>query len=177
MIEKESTAVVPERLRVVEEFCNSATRLHGTDALATVPGGHEWLVRHGWDGEPTDEHLTTLRDAREVIRTFLIDRTDPAARAAINRLAQEHWAGPEIDDDGRLGLAPEAGRAISPAGAAVGALILHGLAGSGQRLRTCASEACRWVFYDSSRSRTRTWCDMNTCGARSKMRHYRGRLT
>ncbi|WP_343226432.1 CGNR zinc finger domain-containing protein, partial [Paenarthrobacter nicotinovorans] len=48
---------------------------------------------------------------------------------------------------------------------------------SGQRLRTCASEACRWVFYDSSRSRTRTWCDMNTCGARSKMRQYRDRLT
>ncbi|MET4901027.1 CGNR zinc finger domain-containing protein [Paenarthrobacter sp. CC6] len=170
-------SAVPEELRVVVEFCNSATLLRGTDALATIRDGREWLVRHGWDGEPTLEHLISLRDAREVMRAFLADRTDTAARSALNQLAQEHWAGPHVDDDGRLALTPSAGLPVSPAGAAVGALLLHGLTGSGQRLRTCASEACRWVFYDSSRSRTRTWCDMNTCGARSKMRQYRDRLT
>ena len=170
-------SAVPEELRVVVEFCNSATLLHGTDALATIRDGREWLVRHGWGGEPTLEHLISLRDAREVMRAFLADRTDTAARSALNQLAQEHWAGPHVDDDGRLALTPSAGLPVSPAGAAVGALLLHGLTGSGPRLRTCASEACRWVFYDSSRSRTRTWCDMNTCGARSKMRQYRDRLT
>jgi predicted RNA-binding Zn ribbon-like protein len=170
-------SAIPEELRVVEEFCNSATLLHDTDALATLRGGREWLVRHGWGGEPTLEQLLSLRDAREVLRTFLADRTDPAARSALNRLALEHWAGPHVDDDGRLALAPSAAQPVSPAGAAIGALLLHGLTGAGKRLRTCASEACRWVFYDRSRSRTRIWCDMNTCGARSKMRHYRDRLT
>ncbi|PPF38476.1 CGNR zinc finger domain-containing protein [Pseudoclavibacter sp. AY1H1] len=169
-------SVVPEELRVVEEFCNSATLLHGTDALATLRGGQEWMVQHGWNGDCTLEHLTSLRGAREVIRAFLADRSDASARSALNRLAQEHWASPHVDDDGRLSLTPSSARTASPAGAAVRALLLSGLTGSGLRLRTCASDTCRWVFFDSSRSRTRTWCDMNTCGARSKMRQYRGRI-
>lgn len=168
-------SAIPEELRVVEEFCNSATLLHGTDALVTMSGGREWLARHGWDGEFTLVHLVALRDAREILRAFLADRADQSARLELNRLAQEHWRSPRVDDDGRLALSPSA-QPVSPAGAAVGALLLHGLTGSGLRLRTCASDACRWVFYDSSRSRTRTWCDMNTCGARSKMRQYRDRL-
>lgn len=169
-------SAVPEELRVVEEFCNSATLLHGTDALSTVRSGREWLVRHGWDEKPTPERLASLREAREVVRAFLVDRTDPATRSALNRLAQEHWASPHIDAAGRLALTPSTTQPVSPAGAAVGALLLHGLTSSGQRLRTCASATCRWVFYDGSRSRTRTWCDMSTCGARSKMRQYRDRL-
>ncbi|WP_341940063.1 CGNR zinc finger domain-containing protein [Microbacterium sp. LWH10-1.2] len=169
-------SAVPEELRAVEDLCNSAMLLRGIDALATIRGGREWLVRYGWEGEVTPEHLASLRGAREDIRSFLTDRTDPSARSTLNRLAREHWESPCVDDSGRLALTPSGARAVSPAGAAVGALLLHGLTGSGLRLRTCASEACRWVFYDSSRSGTRTWCDMNTCGARSKMRHYRDRL-
>lgn len=174
-VHTDERSVASDALRVVEEFCNSATLLHGTDMLATIRGGQEWLVEHGWAGEPTLEQLASLREAREIVRAFLADRTDPAARSALNRLALEHWAGPRIDDDGRLALTPSPAGALSPAGAAVRALLLHGLTGSGLRLRTCASETCRWVFTDHSRSGTRTWCDMNTCGARSKMRHYRER--
>lgn len=169
-------SAAPRELLVVEEFCNSATLLHGTDALATIRDGSEWLVRRGWDEALTPESLVSMRGARECIRSFLDDRSDPSARSALNRLAREHWESPTIDDDGRLALTPAGARVASPTAAAVGALLLHGLTGSGLRLRTCASEACRWVFYDRSRSRTRTWCDMNTCGARSKMRHYRDRL-
>ncbi len=170
-------SAVPVELRPVEEFCNSATLLHHTDALATAESGREWLVEHGWDGAITPERLAALRDAREVVRAFLTDRTDPAARSELNRLAHVCCGSPSIDDDGQLALTPPATHEHSPAAAAVGALLLHGLSGSGRRLRTCASDECRWVFYDSSRSQTRTWCDMNTCGARSKMRRYRDRLT
>jgi predicted RNA-binding Zn ribbon-like protein len=40
------------------------------------------------------------------------------------------------------------------------------------RLHTCASETCRWLFLDSSKNRTRRWCDMKTCGNRAKARRY-----
>ena len=73
-------SAVPEELRVVVEFCNSATLLHGTDALATIRDGREWLVRHGWGGEPTLEHLISLRDAREVMRAFLAETGGEATR-------------------------------------------------------------------------------------------------
>ena len=40
------------------------------------------------------------------------------------------------------------------------------------RLRTCASDTCRWLFLDTSKNRTRRWCDMRTCGNRAKARRY-----
>lgn len=36
------------------------------------------------------------------------------------------------------------------------------------RLALCASPTCRAAFFDTSRSRSRKWCDMNTCGNREK---------
>lgn len=36
------------------------------------------------------------------------------------------------------------------------------------RLALCASPTCRAAFLDTSQSRTRRWCDMNTCGNRQK---------
>jgi predicted RNA-binding Zn ribbon-like protein len=36
------------------------------------------------------------------------------------------------------------------------------------KLALCASPTCRAAFFDTSQSRTRKWCDMNTCGNRQK---------
>ncbi|GHB31752.1 hypothetical protein GCM10010331_18060 [Streptomyces xanthochromogenes] len=36
------------------------------------------------------------------------------------------------------------------------------------RLALCASPTCQAAFFDTSRSRTRRWCEMNTCGNREK---------
>ena len=43
------------------------------------------------------------------------------------------------------------------------------------RLRVCANPSCRWVFYDSSRTGRRRWCDMSTCGNRAKAARHRAR--
>jgi len=40
-------------------------------------------------------------------------------------------------------------------------------------VRACAAEDCRWLFVDTSKNHSRRWCDMKTCGNRSKAhRHY-----
>ncbi|MGF0311291.1 CGNR zinc finger domain-containing protein [Rhodococcus sp. IEGM1428] len=36
------------------------------------------------------------------------------------------------------------------------------------KLALCASPTCRAAFFDTSQSRSRKWCDMNTCGNRQK---------
>ncbi|MBY8863265.1 CGNR zinc finger domain-containing protein [Nocardia sp. CA2R105] len=36
------------------------------------------------------------------------------------------------------------------------------------RMALCASPTCRAAFFDTSQSRTRKWCEMNTCGNRQK---------
>jgi predicted RNA-binding Zn ribbon-like protein len=38
------------------------------------------------------------------------------------------------------------------------------------RLKRCA--ACRWVFIDTSKNRSRRWCDMEVCGTHEKARRY-----
>jgi predicted RNA-binding Zn ribbon-like protein len=43
------------------------------------------------------------------------------------------------------------------------------------RLRGCADRRCPRVFYDTTRSRTRRWCDMATCGNRAKAQRSRKR--
>ena len=44
-----------------------------------------------------------------------------------------------------------------------------------ERLKICASDECRWAFYDRSKNRGGTWCQMETCGNRINNRAYRGR--
>ena len=41
------------------------------------------------------------------------------------------------------------------------------------RLALCASPTCQAAFFDTSQSRTRRWCDMNTCGNRDKKARFR----
>lgn len=41
------------------------------------------------------------------------------------------------------------------------------------RVRLCEAPDCVWLFYDTSRNRSRRWCDMRQCGNRMKARrHY-----
>jgi predicted RNA-binding Zn ribbon-like protein len=42
-----------------------------------------------------------------------------------------------------------------------------------RRIRRCANDRCLWLFVDTSKSGTRRWCDMTSCGNRAKAaRHY-----
>jgi predicted RNA-binding Zn ribbon-like protein len=41
------------------------------------------------------------------------------------------------------------------------------------RVRLCADASCAWLFLDTTRNRTRRWCDMKECGNRNKVRRFR----
>lgn len=43
------------------------------------------------------------------------------------------------------------------------------------RLALCASPTCGAAFFDTSQSRTRRWCDMNTCGNRQKKARFQAK--
>jgi predicted RNA-binding Zn ribbon-like protein len=47
--------------------------------------------------------------------------------------------------------------------------------GRPERIKVCASETCGWIFYDTSRTSRRRWCDMATCGNRAKAARHRAR--
>ena len=42
-----------------------------------------------------------------------------------------------------------------------------------RRIRCCANDECLWLFIDHSKTNSRRWCDMQSCGNRAKaQRHY-----
>ncbi|MBZ5595412.1 MAG: ABATE domain-containing protein [Acidobacteriia bacterium] len=43
------------------------------------------------------------------------------------------------------------------------------------KVRQCGGDECGWMFLDTSRNRSRQWCDMRDCGNRSKVRRFRQR--
>jgi predicted RNA-binding Zn ribbon-like protein len=47
--------------------------------------------------------------------------------------------------------------------------------GRAERVRICANDTCRWVFFDESRAGRRRWCDMASCGNRAKAARHRAR--
>lgn len=48
-------------------------------------------------------------------------------------------------------------------------------AGAWSRIRSCANDACRSVFYDVTRSRTQRWHSYELCGNRANVAAYRSR--
>jgi predicted RNA-binding Zn ribbon-like protein len=59
---------------------------------------------------------------------------------------------------------------LTPALWSAGDLILNATSG---RIRRCANTECLWLFVDQSKTNTRRWCDMGSCGNRAKgRRHY-----
>ncbi|HEX2091777.1 MAG TPA: CGNR zinc finger domain-containing protein, partial [Longimicrobiaceae bacterium] len=41
------------------------------------------------------------------------------------------------------------------------------------RVKECAGDDCGWLYLDTSKNRSRRWCDMKDCGNRAKVRrHY-----
>ncbi|QFG25580.1 CGNR zinc finger domain-containing protein [Actinomadura sp. WMMB 499] len=47
--------------------------------------------------------------------------------------------------------------------------------GTWPRLKVCQEDTCLWAFVDTSKNRSRAWCNMSTCGNRTKTRAYRAR--
>jgi predicted RNA-binding Zn ribbon-like protein len=43
------------------------------------------------------------------------------------------------------------------------------------RVRECAASNCAWLFLDTTRNRSRRWCEMKVCGNRNKVRRFRDR--
>lgn len=74
-------------------------------------------------------------------------------------------------------------RSFVPVGDAFGGLVIPVVESAADslvrdelaRVRTCADRRCPRVFVDDTRSRTRRWCDMRTCGNRAKAQRWRAR--
>ncbi|MEZ4502175.1 MAG: CGNR zinc finger domain-containing protein [Dehalococcoidia bacterium] len=158
------------------------TTFAGTERIATPADYSRWLREHGV--LPAGTHLNAhdvevahrLRDAlRSVIRGNACGDVDPNDVPTLNGFAATLPLRVRFTPSGGVNLeATESGVAGFHA-AVLGAVFREELRGEWRRYKLCRNPDCEWAFFDESRNRSRLWCEMQTCGARAKMRAYRSR--
>jgi predicted RNA-binding Zn ribbon-like protein len=166
-------------LELVRDFVNTADLEEGSDDLLDARGLARWLATHGLAGErdrARPEDIVEARAVREALRELL--------RANNGATVDESAAAATLDAAGRragLSVRFVGGDEIqvAPTRPGIGGVLAAAAEamadGSWPRLKACRSDACRWVFYDQARNRSRAWCDMSVCGNREKARTYRKR--
>lgn len=157
-------------------FTGTLSERHG-NAVERIPVPHrlvDWLAVNGLAVDScTTAQLDLARELRESIHaaataTALQVALPASAVQVINGCSAQGRAAAILTPDGerqwRLSSA-----CVEDALSVIAADAISIIAGERDgRLALCASPTCRAAFFDSSQSRTRKWCDMNTCGNRQK---------
>lgn len=120
---------------------------------------------HVPDEAPSDEELVGLRAIVDMVRHLTAGGDWTAGCLDLRRRARY------IVQDGVIRSSATGWTAwIEDALLPLAELVRHAAAG---RVRACAGPACGLVFLDTSRGRTRRWCDDAGCGNRVRVRRTR----
>ena len=171
----------PPALERLIEFVNTNEPQVAHDLLRDPEQTRSWLIAEGFEvGELGHDDWAATIAFREGVRAaaaanngYGVDTDAVAALGqAIHRLGFTVRAG--ADANLAVASTTPAGRALAPL---VGALMTAQADGSWTRVKACARDSCRWLFYDTTRNHSRTWCTSTTCGSREKAkRAYRRQL-
>lgn len=135
----------------------------------------DWLAVNGLPVDScTPSQLTSARELREAIHLAATAGASgqPLSAAAVGIINDRSAKGKAVaalspEGERRWELRP--GLGVTDALGVIAADAIDVVSGARDgRLALCASATCRAAFFDTSRSRTRRWCDMNTCGNREK---------
>jgi predicted RNA-binding Zn ribbon-like protein len=179
MSEPEPRTPAPGSLELVQRFINSHEMPDGVDALRTEPLAGEWL-RHATGTSLTvterdRERLVATREAlRDLLEAHTGENVDPAVAVTLEKLLSRAPLRPILSSQGAT-LAVDCDGVDGFLGTISAAMIEATLVGTWDRLKVCASDTCRWAFYDRSKNGCSCWCSMRSCGSREKARAYRAR--
>ncbi len=174
----------PGALEIVRSFVNTLDVEDGTDALAEPASASRWFAAQGLLGDAASvrasaadvRHAIELRDAlRAHLDAHHGEPLNPAAAAVLDATAHRSRLTARFSGLDETTLEPEAGGVDGALGRLL-AIVAGAIAdGTWRRLKVCPADDCRWAFYDESRNRSATWCDMKVCGNRAKVRGFRER--
>jgi len=173
----------PHALDLVIDFVNTLDIDAGLDGLASPSGLSEWLVQRELLADPTplpsEANRADAVGLREALRRLLLEHNgaahDQAAAAELERVARRGGLGVHFTPEAAVSLRP-AREDLDGALACLLVPVAHAVSdGSWLRVKACRASDCAWAFYDRSRNRSGTWCDMAVCGNRTKVRAYRER--
>jgi predicted RNA-binding Zn ribbon-like protein len=169
-------------LALLIEFTNTMELGDGTDEFEDPSGLSKWLVARELAERRLDISRAQLARAvavREGLRALAWQNSagvaDNPALASFQDATRDLIMAPVVGPDGAVRMQP---RATGLEGFLAGLLVTINVAmldGSWSRVKVCRNDKCRWLFFDRSRNRSGTWCDMSVCGNVMKARAYRRR--
>ncbi len=167
-----NTAYLPERDDVLGDG-RAAGWL--TDWLGGTPAAST--------GSGDEARLRQLRDLREGLRQFAAaNNGQPPDDEAIGRAVAALGSVELVLDLGGQDRAPQLLAAAAAATTSEQALVAVAecfltarLTQHWARVKACAAPECRYAYFDTSRNRSRRWCEMAYCGNRAKNRAWRER--
>ena len=164
------------------------------DRLTSFDDAANWLMERGicHDGKGADglrvsglsetAALARVRNVREALRevadAVATERpADPGALREVNRAIRERERIELVAEPDGVSIGhSHVGDPLDDALARLAdPLVAEIQSGNSDRVRICANDTCRWLFYDESRAGRRRWCDMATCGNRAKAARHRAR--
>ena len=172
-------APAPGDLRIVQLFVNSLDIEGGIERFDSPSALGSWLHAHGLTARRVkmgDRDLQRARSFRELLRTMALANNGHAAAPKLVGELQRELSGLsfriEVDPMGGLRFESAKGGLDEALGHLVSIVTAEMIRGRWGRMKACARDVCRWVFYDHSRNRTGTWCSMAICGSRTKVSAY-----
>ncbi|MFO7545097.1 MAG: CGNR zinc finger domain-containing protein [Trueperaceae bacterium] len=172
----------PGSLAYLQGFVNTIDLESGKDDLGTPEAATKWFTLHGLlpDGATVSpEEQRRSIEFREALRALLRgnsgDDLDPEAVATIERLAANAPLTFHVTFDGAVELQPTGNDVAAALARLLATAYAAMLEGTWPRLKACANHDCQWAFFDHSRNHSGTWCSMDVCGNRMKVRSHRER--
>ncbi|WP_328351443.1 CGNR zinc finger domain-containing protein [Streptomyces sp. NBC_00445] len=158
-------------------FTGTLSERHG-EAVERIPTPRrliDWLAVNGLAVDScTTAQLELARELRESIHAAataaaLQEPLPASAVQVINDRSVQGRAAAILTPDGKRRWRLSSASCVEDALSVIAADAISIIAGERDgKLALCASPTCRAAFFDTSQSRTRKWCDMNTCGNRQK---------
>ena len=183
---------VPDELANLYDFANTLDVRHFThhgvphpqaDELTSARELAAWMSQRGLSpasARITPAMLATAIELRTLVRDYL--QCDPLQRSgnrdavrALNKTLKLFPLLVATGDDRGMVLRPAREDALAGLSPIVAELYDGSRNGTLDRLKMCASDECRRVFFDRSKPSTRRWCMSSLCGNRMKTRSYRER--
>lgn len=172
----------PADLELLRSFVNTVELETGADQLDTPDRLRDWLVAHALVSPDTaidDQAHHEAIEFREAIRALAVangsGELDPHAIDSLNRAGHGARLVVSMRSDGHAEL-DASGDGLPQAFGRLLAIVYTAMVdGSFWRLKSCANEACHWLYFDQSRNRSKRWCDMQSCGNVINARAYRQR--
>ncbi len=173
----------PAPMVAIQALVNTAAAETDEEQLSDPAKTREWLLDSDLvttEAVVGDDEVAALVEFRTLIQKLLeanlTGEQDRKANEQLGRLAAEHPVSMKVGPDGKVSLDIDPAASVDDLiSQMVGIVFLAQTDSTWSRLKVCAAHDCRWAFYDSSRNRGGTWCQMEVCGNRVKNRTYRSR--